>query len=342
MVSSAIVIGAGMSGLVAARSLQKEGISVTVIDKGRGVGGRLATRRLILDDGREGKCDHGAQYLTAQEPIFSDLLAELLNHDILKEWQTTSGGISAVPRYYAPSGMTAVAKHLAQGLKVRLGERVVNIAMTSNGWMVKTDTGYSEGAQALILTAPVPQTLMLLETLPVEIQSTILPESIYNRLSSIEYTRSIVLMMATKDAPRFLGQPLAPNGGLRVDKEAVWWIADNKRKGISPDVSALTIHATPAFSLEYWEHREEEIIARLLHDIQDILGNQKILTHSLHRWRYSRVIKTYSERYCALQSTFPCILASDAFSPSEWLPTRAEDAALSGWSAAEYMLNYTP
>ena len=39
------VIGAGMAGLACARELAAKGFEVTVFDKGRGLGGRTATRR---------------------------------------------------------------------------------------------------------------------------------------------------------------------------------------------------------------------------------------------------------------------------------------------------------
>ena len=39
------IIGAGISGLACARQLVKAGVSVVVFDKGRGIGGRVATRR---------------------------------------------------------------------------------------------------------------------------------------------------------------------------------------------------------------------------------------------------------------------------------------------------------
>ena len=44
------VIGAGVSGLLAARTLTDHGLAVTVFDKGRGPGGRMAAR-LITDSG---------------------------------------------------------------------------------------------------------------------------------------------------------------------------------------------------------------------------------------------------------------------------------------------------
>ena len=40
------VIGAGIAGLVCAQQLSQAGYSVVVVEKSRGLGGRLATRRL--------------------------------------------------------------------------------------------------------------------------------------------------------------------------------------------------------------------------------------------------------------------------------------------------------
>jgi renalase len=328
-----------MSGLTAARRLQEQGMTVTVVDKGRGVGGRLSTRRLAIGDGREGKADHGAQYITAHEPDFISLLTELRTNNIVQEWQTTSGAPPATPRFYAPNGMTSIAKYLASGITTRLQERVLSIKCTESAWEAHTDTETILQADALVLTPPVPQTMMLMETLAAEVRQTIMPEPLSLMLNNVEYTRSIVLMLAMKESPRFPGQPLAPKGGLRIDKSAVWWVADNQRKGTSPDVPTLTLHATPTFSLEHWETRDEELLPLMFADVADIFGMQEILTHSIHRWRYSRVMKPFPERFCALKSNVPCILAGDAFTPSEWLPTRAEDAALSGLAAAEHLLS---
>lgn len=70
MIRSALVVGAGLAGLVAAQRLAAAGIRVTVFDKGRGPGGRMATRR-------EGDAcwDHGAQFFTARDPRFAEMVA---------------------------------------------------------------------------------------------------------------------------------------------------------------------------------------------------------------------------------------------------------------------------
>ena len=78
---SCLVVGAGISGLLAARELQAEGWRVTVLDKRRGVGGRMATRRV-----GEGNFDHGAQFFTVRGERFADLVEGWLAAGAAEGW----------------------------------------------------------------------------------------------------------------------------------------------------------------------------------------------------------------------------------------------------------------
>ena len=64
------VIGAGMAGLTSAKILRMAGHEVTVFDKSKGTGGRLASRSYP-----NGWIDHGAPYFSA-ESSFSDFLRQ--------------------------------------------------------------------------------------------------------------------------------------------------------------------------------------------------------------------------------------------------------------------------
>ncbi|MGB1311923.1 MAG: FAD-dependent oxidoreductase, partial [Leucothrix sp.] len=76
-----LIIGAGMAGLSAAVDLTTAGKDVLVIDKGRGLGGRLSNRRL---DGAI--AEHGAQFVTARSSRFKALINEWLEAGIVTEW----------------------------------------------------------------------------------------------------------------------------------------------------------------------------------------------------------------------------------------------------------------
>ena len=67
---SCLIIGGGISGLITANLLQKKGIKVTILDKGRGIGGRLATRRLRHSEPITGVFDYGMQFFTVSDPLF--------------------------------------------------------------------------------------------------------------------------------------------------------------------------------------------------------------------------------------------------------------------------------
>ncbi|MEM6905266.1 MAG: FAD-dependent oxidoreductase, partial [Pseudomonadota bacterium] len=93
-----LIIGAGMAGLACARALTDAGHRVTVLDKGRGVGGRLATRR--TEDGWQ--FDHGAQYIAASGTPFREAMAGMAEAGSLAPWDQPDH-LVGVP------GMSAVA-----------------------------------------------------------------------------------------------------------------------------------------------------------------------------------------------------------------------------------------
>ena len=69
-----LIIGAGMAGLSAGQQLTSRGAEVIIIDKGRGVGGRLATRWSDTPEGVRAFYDHGAQFFTVRTPLFQSFV----------------------------------------------------------------------------------------------------------------------------------------------------------------------------------------------------------------------------------------------------------------------------
>ena len=127
-----VIIGAGLSGLMAARSLHDAGVEVTVIDKGRGVGGRLATRRI-----GDARFDHGAQFFTVRSDEFRSHVDGWLAAGVVREWCRGFGENDGHPRYVGAGGMTSLAKHLASGLDVRTGELAFTLREEHGRWQVQ-------------------------------------------------------------------------------------------------------------------------------------------------------------------------------------------------------------
>lgn len=133
-VSEVLIIGAGMSGLMAAHVLQRKGLHVMMVDKGRSVGGRLATRRI-----GPGRADHGAQFFTVRTPQFQTWVDGWLADGVVFEWSRSwsDGSLSSVrpdghPRYAVRGGMKALAKHLAKGLDVQVGMRIYSVVLAED------------------------------------------------------------------------------------------------------------------------------------------------------------------------------------------------------------------
>ena len=76
--TSCIIVGGGITGLITATILQRRGISVTVLDKGKGIGGRMATRRVSLDDSIEVVFDFGTHFFSVKNPQFLTCVDDLL------------------------------------------------------------------------------------------------------------------------------------------------------------------------------------------------------------------------------------------------------------------------
>ena len=164
------VVGAGLAGAGIADALREEPVSVTVLEKSRGVGGRAATRR------RDGcHYDHGANYIKDSDERTRELL-ESLGNDGLADidapvWPFAADGtISESERPEAhkwtwEAGITQLAKRLfgRTDADIRKETRVDTIQRDAAGWSLTDTDGSTHGPfDAVVLTPPAPQTADLL------------------------------------------------------------------------------------------------------------------------------------------------------------------------------------
>jgi renalase len=322
---SCVIVGAGISGLLAANTLNQEGWTVTVLDKGL-VGGRMATRRV-----GEGTFDHGAQFFTVRGERFAGLVEGWLTAGVATEW--TRGFADAEgqpnedghPRYRGSEGMTSIPKHIAQGLDVRTEERVVGVDEGDDCWEVVCDSGLRVAGDALVLGAPVPQALKLISS-----GGYTLPDGAKRQLEAVSYDPCLALMVLL-EGPTGVPEP----GGMQIKGEPLDWIGDNKRKGIS-GAPGITVHAGPKWSRSHFEDGESEVIDSMISFAGDRLGGDlapAVFETSLARWRYSWVTNPHPEPCLVASDNPPLLFCGDAFGQP-----KVEGAALSGLAAADHLL----
>ena len=162
------VVGAGISGLICARTLVDHGTDVVVFEKSRGAGGRMATRRTA-----EGaQFDHGAQYLTVRDGRFERYVKSWLQDGIVAPWESRIGTLTCgrwegtrttTPRYVGVPGMSAICRHLAADLDIQFGRRVAQPERDHGGWRLRDIEGEHLGVfDCVITSAPAPQSAELL------------------------------------------------------------------------------------------------------------------------------------------------------------------------------------
>ena len=316
-----VVVGAGMAGLTAAHLLS--GVTeVVVLDKGRGVGGRLASRRV-----GEATFDHGAQFITTHTAEFAEIVERLVGESVVTPWFRGRVGPEGVSdsdghtRFRGSVSMNAIAKNLAVGLDVRTASQVSALSHDGESWTVALVDGSELIADAVIATSPVPQTIALLENGEVALAA-----NDQVALDAIEYDPCLAFL-AVLDGPSGLSEP----GAVDPVEGPIDWMADNFLKGISA-VPAVTIHATPEFSRAQWDASDEEITEALLDaaQLESLVVPDSV---QIQRWRYARPSVEHPERFLALDGVPPLVCAGDAFGGA-----KVEGAALSGAAAATALL----
>lgn len=314
-----IIIGAGISGLLCATELQRAGLSVRVIDKGRGVGGRMSTRRMS-----GARLDHGAQFFTVRDTRFQEYVDEWLGQGIVREWfrhSTENSHPEGYPRYCGINGMSDAPKFLAEELDVINSERVSDVSREIEVWVVRTESGMQLTADYLVVTTPLPQALDLLDTSGLDYAG----EDI-EALRNIRYSKGLATMVLL-DGPS--GVP--EDGYIRILNAPLSWIADNQIKGISPDVSAVTIHADAEFAEQHWDSPDEIRGPLMLEAAEPWLGSQ-VQEYKCHRWGFTLPQNPWHDKQFS-NAALKLTLAGDAFGGA-----RVEGSALSGIEAARAVL----
>jgi len=314
------IIGAGVTGLSAARELRANGLQVKLFEKSRGVGGRLSTRYA-----GDWEFDHGAQYFTAQDEAFRAEINQAVDAGVVTPWESrafylTERGMIADTgrsRYVGSPRMNSLAKYWADGFDVDLERRVSRLDRKID-WNIEFEDGSVEdGFDAVISTLPPAQAEAIL---PLD----------FPHMEAIKRAemQACFSLMVGLSAPINLDWDT-----LRVKNLPIDWIAVNHTKPRrNQAVGALVIHAEPSWSDKHVEADRDWIQNEMLGVASNLL--RRPLNHvrhlALHRW-------LYASSKAPLQT--PRFVANRLAVCGDWcLGGRVEGAWLSGRAAAEALL----
>lgn len=269
------MVGAGLSGLTCARALADAGQVVRVLDKGRGLGGRLATRRFA-----GGQADHGAAAVhpspdAAPEAAaaFARWLAAARTMGAAMWWPEGGGHVGL-------AGMSKLVAPLAQGLAISNGAEVTALERAgAGGWTLRLADGASVSAARVVLAIPQPQLLRLLAPLP-DLAARIAPASMAPALVAIAAFETP--LPTTLSLARWQAGPLA-----LARREGA-------RPGRAKAPDAWVIEASGAWVQAHLENDKDSIATALLAELGPALGLATPLPATVylagHRWRYARTL----------------------------------------------------
>lgn len=318
------IVGAGLAGLTAGRTLHDAGLVATLFDKGRRAGGRLSTRRTDAF-----QFDHGAQYLTARDPAFQAVVDRLVSQGVLAEWtprlaRLAGGELHVVEddrqRFVGLPTMSAFPRALAPGLDVREHVRIERVLREGERWtLVDTDGERHEGFDSVLITAPVVQARDLLGG---EFPGALATAN----GATLRPCLAVMLGLAERYG--------VPFDGAWVDGSPLAWIARNSSKPGRPAGESWILHADHMWTEARLEEDREASGEALVRELRRVTGVPlpKVEHRAVHLWGYALADPALEEG-CLVDRELGIALAGD------WCAgNRVEGAWRSGRAAAAALI----
>lgn len=297
------VIGAGMAGIVCARTLVQAGHQVQLFERNPQAGGRMAT-----EDTPFGSFDHGAQYFTVRDPRFAQTLA--LAPKLCKPWSAntvrvldTYGRVAAAslpasePHWVAAPGMSALPQHWAAPLvaqqAIEFDTQVTAIgrdALHPEQWQLATAgaTGTPDalrvfgGFDDVVLAVPHAQAVQLL-------RASSLAAAFQRKLAPVSVGPCWTLMLAF---PQSALPHLGPQwNAARSTHHRISWLARESSKPGRSSVERWTVQASTAWSAEHLLDDAPRVLAKLHKAFSEVTGIRAEPAYaSVHSWHQAQTL----------------------------------------------------
>lgn len=283
-----VIVGAGLTGLWLAHQmrLMNSHLKIRLIEKSKGSGGRMATRRI-----GEAKFDHGAQFIKKRD-VTNALIQFCHEKNILRPFPAPD-----FEAYCGQQGMTQIAKALASDLNVTYNCKLQSLTK-SEDWCLMTDIGEQIRAKNVILTSPLPQSIEILR------QSEIAYDI---RLDDIHYSKALVFMFECRFEP---SQYALYTENVGAD---FFSISSQKAKGLVKH-PAFTVVMSADWSEKHFANSDQQIVDQARPLIDNLFLDSDVQTLHLKKWRYCKPYKFWEKPF--YNSEQGLYLAGDAFGGS--------------------------
>lgn len=319
------IIGAGLAGLTAASRLSAAGHEVDVLEKSRGAGGRMSTRREPW-----ASLDLGAQYFTARSPAFREQVARWLRGGVAARWRFTprriEGGVlrpspDATRRYVGLPGMNAPARSLGKGVRLITGARVRGLERQGPGWRLLGEAIDADDVYDWVISsAPAEQARELLAG-----------TALGARISPDPHTPCWAVALATR------GEVDERIQGIFGDDLVSWAARQSRKPGRSAPSDCddvWVLHFSPTWSRDNGKETSLDPAALGADWLQAALGARLEIRHRYrHYWRYANSAGDGNQGPCLVDPR------QQLAAIGAWcLGGKVEDAWLSGQALAERLL----
>lgn len=261
------IVGAGLAGLACATRLNSANHTVRLFDKGRGPGGRMATRRVPTPSG-EATFDHGAQYFTVRDAAFRHQVEAWAASGTVAPWP--AAGPDA---WVGTPTMNAPVKHLAAACDVTWAAQVDALHRGQDGWHLSGKALAAGPFQAVLVAIPAEQAGPLLAPFAPG----------WSALAASTVAAPCWTVMAAFAARIDPAPDILPEAG------PIGWAARNNAKPGRTGPEAWVIQAGPDWSRDHLEQPPDAIVAHLLAAFAARTGPlPPLLSATAHRWRYAK------------------------------------------------------
>jgi renalase len=266
------IVGAGMAGLACAEALSRKNYAVQLLDKGRGPGGRMSTRRLSTAAG-EASFDHGAPAFTASDPAFRQRLEAWIAAGLAAAWP--AAGADA---YVGVPTMGAPIRHMAAGQSVHFATRVLRIEAANPGWRLVLEQGSAVDVDLAVVATPAEQASALLEPIA---------PAFATQAAAAQSVPCWTVMLAFAEK---LSAQVDLLQGAKSD--AIGLAARNNAKPGRTGPEAWVLQATQDWSRAHLEADPEAVASELTAAFAARIGMAlpAPIARTAHRWRYANPV----------------------------------------------------